>query len=570
MANTYSAGIATAYGAAVRGGYTGTYDEWCALMADYATVGESAEQAAQNAAASANAAATSESNAATSEQNAAASESAASAAATDATEARADAQTAAGAASDSADSATASAQAAAQSASAASTSASAAAGDATAAAGSASAAAQTLTDVNAAGAAQISDIDAEGERVLASIPADYTDLAGEVSDLKSQVSILSSFHKADLSYADIAKIVKAGVAPDWFEIGDQIVTTWSDGTHEYEMPWDVVSFENAINADDESVPAMWLQSHYALPGVQFDASEAIYVASEVMPAGTYYFTIGTNWGTHCKAGESYSFTTTVDIPAGGQIVIGRSGQFYTWAASDYAPSTWQAYTFASASSITPLDSALALTAGTNGTNLGTIASNIVAGTTNPNNLQRAAYGYNRYEQSAMRQWLNSDAAAGSWWTPQNVFDRPAQQAASMRGFMAGLPSDFLSIINPTKIVTLLNTLTDGGGTSITYDKFFLASLQQEYIVPQAQGEGEAWDYWKQRLGGSSPQAQGTDGANANHIRYAIEAHSSAYTVRLRSALRGSAYSAWHVTSAGAATNGYAATATRPAPACVIC
>lgn len=192
MANTYSAGIATAYGAAVRGGYTGTYNEWCALMADYATVGESAEQAAQNAAASANAAATSESNAATSEQNAAASESAASAAATDATEARADAQTAAGAASDSADNAASSAQAAAQSASAASTSASAAAGDATAAAGSASAAAQTLTDVNAAGAAQISDIDAEGQRVLASIPADYTELSGEVSDLKSQTTVLTA------------------------------------------------------------------------------------------------------------------------------------------------------------------------------------------------------------------------------------------------------------------------------------------------------------------------------------------------------------------------------------------
>lgn len=43
----FTLGIATAYGAAVRGGYTGTYDEWCALMADYATVGEQAQQAAQ-------------------------------------------------------------------------------------------------------------------------------------------------------------------------------------------------------------------------------------------------------------------------------------------------------------------------------------------------------------------------------------------------------------------------------------------------------------------------------------------------------------------------------------------
>ncbi len=47
---TYSAGIATAYGAAVRGGYTGTYAEFCALMADYANIGEACEEAATSAA----------------------------------------------------------------------------------------------------------------------------------------------------------------------------------------------------------------------------------------------------------------------------------------------------------------------------------------------------------------------------------------------------------------------------------------------------------------------------------------------------------------------------------------
>lgn len=54
MSTTYSAGIATAYGAAVRGGYTGTYAEWCALMADYGNVGQRAEQAASTAAVNAN------------------------------------------------------------------------------------------------------------------------------------------------------------------------------------------------------------------------------------------------------------------------------------------------------------------------------------------------------------------------------------------------------------------------------------------------------------------------------------------------------------------------------------
>ena len=43
MANTYSAGIVTAYGAAVRGGYTGTYDEFCAALGDLANVLEDFE-----------------------------------------------------------------------------------------------------------------------------------------------------------------------------------------------------------------------------------------------------------------------------------------------------------------------------------------------------------------------------------------------------------------------------------------------------------------------------------------------------------------------------------------------
>ncbi len=48
MAETYSAGIVTAYGAAVRGGYTGTYEQWCQDMAQLGdNVSEVREKAAQ-------------------------------------------------------------------------------------------------------------------------------------------------------------------------------------------------------------------------------------------------------------------------------------------------------------------------------------------------------------------------------------------------------------------------------------------------------------------------------------------------------------------------------------------
>ena len=61
------------------------------------------------------------------------------------------------------------------------------------------------------------------------------------------------------------------------------------------------------------------------------------------------------------------------------------------------------------------------------------------------------WGSNNYAQSAARQWLNSDAAAGSVWTPTNKFDRAPFWATSKAGFMKGLPADFLAAVQPAAI-----------------------------------------------------------------------------------------------------------------------
>lgn len=367
-------------------------------------------------------------------------------------------------------------------------------------------------------------------------------------------------------------------------MGDQVSPRWAqDASHTYDMDMDVVAFYDVETRDGETKPGLWLQSHWGLPGVQFDASEAIYVAPAEIAAGTtLHFTIGTTWGSNCVKDKAYQFTLENALPAGGQIVIGSSTSFYTWGAPDVVPSKWRAYTFAGPKYVTPIDE-MVLTEGTEGTDLGTLASNTVYGTTGMNNLQRAAYGYNRWSQSGIRQWLNSEAAVatvdangklvGGWWEPQNPYDRPPQQITTLRGFMAGLPAEFLAEIQPIKVVTALNTVTDSafGTTEITYDKFFLPSLEQEYVVPQLSGvEGAYWPYWKERLELNSPQAQGGGGTNPRHIRYAIENHSSAQTCRLRSAFRGSAHYTWYVGTTGYVGNYGATYAYRPVPACVIC
>ena len=379
-----------------------------------------------------------------------------------------------------------------------------------------------------------------------------------------------------MSEKGIQQIVRSGLASKFFSYGDQVSEKWDqDDTHEYDYDQDVVAFLDAVNALGETKPGLWLQSHWGLPGIQFDASEAIWYCAEALPAGTYHFTIGTTWGNHCVAGKMYQFTLAQGLDVGGQIVIGNGTNFYTWGAPDVAPANWKVYTFANAKSVTPVEGPLELTEGSGGTDLGSLSSSTKYGSTGLNNLQRCAYGYNRWSQSAIRQWLNSDQPVGAWWEPQNVYDRPPQQLASLRGFMAGLSADFLAVVQKVQVVTALNTVSDSelGATETTLDYFFLPSLEQEYIVPQlASVEGSYWPYWKERLGLSSPQIQGGDGANANHIRYAIENHTSAQYVTLRSCNRGNATYRWFVYASAGNAYGYsfAAGAYRPAPACVIC
>ena len=53
---------------------------------------------------------------------------------------------------------------------------------------------------------------------------------------------------------------------------------------------------------------------------------------------------------------------------------------------------------------------------------------------------RAQYGCNRWDWSAIRQWLNSAAAPGEWWTAQHEYDAAPAYAATLAGFMADLPA----------------------------------------------------------------------------------------------------------------------------------
>lgn len=105
-------------------------------------------------------------------------------------------------------------------------------------------------------------------------------------------------------------------------------------------------------------------------------------------------------------------------------------------------------------------------------------SNSVSG--NTNSLQRALLGSNNYNESAIRQWLNSSEAAGSVWTPQTKWDRYPDWSATYSGFLSRLDSNLISVIGTYTKRTAKNTVTDGGGYVDTTEKIFLISRTEAF------------------------------------------------------------------------------------------
>lgn len=390
-----------------------------------------------------------------------------------------------------------------------------------------------------------------------------------LAEMKRQTAISEAAARDQIAalasqMSSIAKIVRDGYGSVLMDIGDQLNIDWTDGSKSYNVPHDIVHFADVDLKNGDKVPGMYIQWHFCSPfGVQFDAAEAFYYAETELAAGTYNIIVGDNWGTNCKKNEQYQFTLSKPVPKGGQIA-----GFYSM--PDKAPSEWTVQTFTDAKSTTPIET-VKPTAGSNGTNLGTLS---FTGDGKLNSLQSVAYGYNRWSQSAIRQYLNSAKAAGQWWEPQHKWDRPPAELASKPGFLSGYSDDFLNAIKPVRVRTALNTVTDAavGTYEDTYDKIFLASLEQEFITPQASGvEGEAWDYWKQAVERSTPTPWYKTFAEGGHpITYGIDGKTSAQYVRLRSASRGSASNTWGVRASGYVYYSGAVNSNRFAPACVIC
>ena len=344
-----------------------------------------------------------------------------------------------------------------------------------------------------------------------------------LAELKAQSALVSILaHGYDIeSPAALRELVASGQINRWLNIGDVIFIPWTDDGGntpvEYQYPFVVVYIGDAYDENDvKHENALWLMAMYGTPrDIIFDAAESTPVDLTEEPnalEGWYY------WGVD---GSTY---TELHLSTGDPI-----------------PTTYPS-----------------------------VAKCGI------NNVSVLRYGYNRWRDSAYRQWLNSDAEKNEgWWTEQHMGDRPPSDAQNnLPGWLNGFTEEWRAIFKPVKVDTACNTVTDGGVTDTTYDTFFLPSVEQMYGAPQAAGvEGEYWPYWKEETGLDAPaNGSSTNTNDARKIPSIANPTGSAVYCRLRSAIRGYSYAVWYVSTAGYLNiygGGGATNSSRALPACVI-
>ena len=107
----------------------------------------------------------------------------------------------------------------------------------------------------------------------------------------------------------------------------------------------------------------------------------------------------------------------------------------------------------------------------------------------PNNsdTNRQSYGNNRYSLSNIDQWLNSDAAAGGWYSARHDADQAPtndyvysnyNEYDQDAGFLNGFSDFFKKSLLDTTLKTVLNTVTDGGSYESITRKIFFASTTE--------------------------------------------------------------------------------------------
>lgn len=322
---------------------------------------------------------------------------------------------------------------------------------------------------------------------------------GALDELSAYVSGLAGLASTD-SWADVQTAVRSGLAKKLFKVGDQFTVAKGNKS----LVFDVIGIDAETPSDTSLTHSLTLQLHDCYANVQYDAPEALYYCENGLAAGTYHFSLLSGYDTANGGGKTLQFTLSQPVPAGGQIV-------FPWKSGMISTSVMIS-TYASAGAVTPIESDIAVTEGSGGTNLGKADGSLP----NMNHTTRIRFGSNRWSDSAMRKWLNSTGGTGNWWSASGIFDRPPTNAASAEGFLSGLDSEFTAVLGNVKKTVVRNTQTDGGIAVTSDEKIFLPSRSEVYGGSDSSvSEGGAYRYYSDY---SDNNAEGMS-ADGNRIKY---------------------------------------------------
>lgn len=357
------------------------------------------------------------------------------------------------------------------------------------------------------------------------------------------------------SWDEVQRIVRQGLASQVFRIGDYFEVARGNKT----LKFDIIGFDHDTPVNPLYTHSMTLQLHEAWETLlTADAPEAaFYINPDEYPAGlsggtTYNF--GWNYESGSLVSGTYQFTPQEDIPAGGQIVIGTNG-------TSVPIADCKITTYATAGATTPLESNIAITAGSGGTSLGTIDESTVNGY--KNSARRILSGSNNWKTSGIRQWLNADGVANTWWEAKTDFDRPAN--ADKDGFLRGMDSDFLSVLGEVTKTTQ-KSVSDGYGLETTSEKFFLLSRPEVYAGTERSTDGADGTVYAYYGAGRSALSKAGTSADTNRIKYK---NGSAQHWLTRTPSADTANNFRRVTATGSINSVSAYDSNGIAPACVI-
>lgn len=365
--------------------------------------------------------------------------------------------------------------------------------------------------------------------------------------------------------SDVQRILRMGLADKIFTVGDQIQCNRGADV----LTWDIIGLDAETPADPQYTHSMTLQLHDCYKNIQYDAPKLLFYVNpndypSGLAAGTYNIILDRGaYGGDTGEDGTYQFATTQSIPAGGGFRHTTAGMLQTtYVQTNITGGKIVTYNAAGA----VIESNIAVTLGAEGTNIGTFSGKQPAyrSSENCNYTERNAYGSNNYEQSAIRQWLNSGAAEGGVWTAKTIFDLAPSWAATEAGFLNGFDADFLAVLGAPVKRTARNTFTDGGGfIDISTDIMFLLSRGE--IGGANEGginEGAPYEFYDNML----INHVRNDGELTGRIKYLS---GSPRIWGLRSPLASDSHNVRSVNVSGCVSNNGVYAANGVAPACCI-